>query len=284
MNPQTPQPTPVPDQPVPGSNQPTPLPQPNLDPTRPPSPAPAPVVPPAVPAQPASPAADAAQAPVPAPAVEPLVYPQTDPEHTATPPDSDKENKRSWLKSISLGVLNWLVIPGLIVLFLHLFVFQAFHVIGSSMANTMHDNDYLIISKIGATQSQVARFFKKDSPYIPKRQQVIVFHYPQDPSLVFIKRVIGIPGDRVVVRDGKITVYNKEHPDGYNPDKDTNRTVYPTEGEVDEVVPPGNVFVVGDNRSPNGSYDSREWGLLPSRYIIGDTVLRLIPVNQITMF
>jgi signal peptidase I len=210
---------------------------------------------------------------------EPLVYPEPEP-MPAQPP----KEKKNWIKPLAMGTLNWLVIPGLIVLFLHLFVFQAFHVIGTSMVPTLHDTDYLIVSKVGASTAQLSRLFKKDAPYIPKHEQVIVFRYPQDPSLVFVKRVIGVPGDRVVVHGGKVTVYTKEKPKGYNPDVGTVRAETPTLEEVDEVVPPGSVFVLGDNRTPNGSFDSREWGMLPYKYIIGDAILRLIPINKITFY
>jgi signal peptidase I len=219
-----------------------------------------------------------------------LVYPDLatvnePPDQQGQPAEADdSEDSPSGVKTVLLGLLNWIVIPVVIVLILHNFVFQSFHVIGTSMVPTLHDTDYLIISKLGVTEADIAKAFGHSSTYIPKRDQVIVFHYPKDPTLVFIKRVIALPGERVVVSNGTVTVYNKEHPEGFNPDLGSDRTGYPTLGDIDEVVPPGNVFVLGDNRSPNGSFDSRDWGFLPSSYIIGDTVVRLWPVAQAGLF
>jgi len=170
------------------------------------------------------------------------------------------------------------------VLILHNFVFQAYHVLGTSMVPTLHDTDYLIVSKLGYTQALVERFFNKNDVYIPARGQIIVFHYPKDTTKIFVKRVIGLPGDHVVIKNGAVTVFNPAHPGGYDPDtsyesKDTTTLI-----DTDEVVQTGNVFVMGDNRTPGGSYDSREWGELPSSYIIGNAVLRLLPLDQIRVF
>jgi len=215
---------------------------------------------------------------------QPLVYPEmsqidqiaSGQELTAPEP----EEQQNWAKTIIFGIINWAVIPLAIVFILHNFVFQAFHVIGSSMVPTLHDTDYLIVSKVGSTESEIGRAFGKSDLYIPKRGEIIVFHYPKDPSLVFIKRVIGLPGERVVVSNGTVTIYNQQFPNGFNPDLNSDRTQYPTLGDIDEVIPNDSVFVLGDNRTPNGSYDSRDWGTLPSSYIIGHAVIRLLPVDK----
>ncbi len=185
---------------------------------------------------------------------------------------------RGFLWSILLSIINWIVVPIVIVFVLHNFVFQAFHVVGSSMAPTLKEADYLIVSKVGNSLAKAQR-----KAYIPKRGEIVVFRYPKDLSLVFVKRVIGLPGDRVVVRSGKITVYNQATPQGFDPDdsKKYKPSDPVTLGEYDDVIPDGNVFVVGDNRAPNGSYDSREWGTLPSSDIIGDAVLRLLPLDAV---
>jgi signal peptidase I len=173
-------------------------------------------------------------------------------------------------------LLNWVVIPIAIVFILHNFVFQAFHVVGHSMDPTLHETDYLIISKLAGSVSKI-----QNKVYVPARGQIVVFRFPKDPTLVFVKRVVALPGERVVVKNGKIVVYNKDNPNGFEPDASGDYT--PSDpvslGAYDDIVPADSVFVVGDNRRPNGSYDSREWGPLPTSYIIGQAVMRLLPLD-----
>jgi len=111
-----------------------------------------------------------------------------------------------------------------------------------------------------------------------------VFHYPKQPTLDFVKRVIGLPGDRVVVNNCTVTVYDAQHPQGLNPDAVHKIAGSCTEGNIDETVPPNNVFVLGDNRTSGGSFDSRDWGFLPSYDIIGNVVLRLYPFSTLHIF
>jgi signal peptidase I len=178
-------------------------------------------------------------------------------------------------------LISWIIIPIGLVLLLHFFVFSAFHVVGTSMLPTLQNSDYLIVSEVDRT---IAHLEHKD--YIPQRGQIIIFHYPKDPSLDFVKRVIALPNERVVVANCAVTVYNSQHPDGFNPDANpphlTNGAC--TEDTIDETVPPGNLFVLGDNRTPGGSSDSREWGFLPSYDIIGNAVLRLYPFSNLRTF
>jgi signal peptidase I len=207
----------------------------------------------------------------------------------ATPPEAPSGTKQTGEAVASIAqrfstifgaVFSWLIFPAAVVLILHNFVFQAYHVIGTSMVPNLHDADYLIISKVGNTQAMVERIFGQDKQYIPPRGQIVVFRFPKDTSRVFVKRVVGLPGDRVVVKNGGVTIYNADHKDGFNPDSTYEAKDATTQIDTDEVVQTGNVFVMGDNRSPNGSYDSREWGELPSSYIIGNAVLRLLPLDQ----
>jgi signal peptidase I len=152
------------------------------------------------------------------------------------------------------------------------------------MVPTLHDSDYLIIGKVDKTIASLKR-----DDYIPGRNQVIVFHYPKQPEFDFVKRVIGLPGDRVVIKDGKVRVYNSQNPGGLDPDANHeisgNYTESGPDGTALEVmVPAGNVFVLGDNRTPGGSSDSREWGLLPSSDVVGNVVMRLYPFDQLKLF
>lgn len=183
-------------------------------------------------------------------------------------------------------IFSWFVFPILIVLILHNFVFQAYHVVGTSMVNTLQQNDYLIVSKLGYSKALIGEKTGHKATYIPGRGQVVVFHYPKQPDLVFVKRVVALAGERVTVKNGKVTVYNKTSPGGFEPDAIGKYLAEntATQGDVDETVAADSIFVLGDNRSPGGSFDSREWGDLPSSYIIGNAVLRLLPIDKITSF
>jgi signal peptidase I len=247
-----------------------------------PQPAPQPVAPPPVPTiadvtRTGEPATRPVQASPHQPSVAP---PELDQVAELQEQAEQSANLADTLKTIFWGFINWVAAPLLIVFILHNFVFQAYHVDGSSMAPTLHTSDYMIISKV---ESSVAKLTNKT--YIPRRHQVVVFSYPSDPSLIFIKRVTALPGERVVVKNGVIMVYNSEHPEGFSPDDDSfERSATYSEGDLDEVVPEGSIFVVGDNRLPSGSYDSREWGMLPSKDIIGNSVIRLLPLDGFRFF
>ncbi len=211
-------------------------------------------------------------------------------EHPTKPDQTDEDEDDN--SGAALGIVwatvrtifNWLITPFAIVIVLHFFVFQAYQVVGSSMFSTLQDSNYLIISKVGASFTKLRGGSAKHVYYIPHREQVVVFIAPPSPTQTFVKRVAGLPGDRVVVKDGRVTIYNSQHPEGFDPDANNpvERDAV-TQGDIDEVVPPGNVFVMGDNRTPGGSYDSREWGFLPSENIIGVAILRLLPVNEIRL-
>ena len=210
----------------------------------------------------------------------------TIPQPPAKEPDTiiTSDNKREGWRSIASTVIILALAP-LIAWLMITFVFQSYEVDGPSMESTLYDKDRLIVLKTGKTWSELA-----NNDYIPKRGEVIVFvkhglaelGTSQDKQL--IKRVIGLPGDRVVVKDGKITVYNQEHPQGFDPDegKDYAQTINFTNGDVDITVPDGQVFVSGDNRG--NSLDSRTFGPVDSKDIIGKLVFRLFPINKAESF
>jgi len=171
--------------------------------------------------------------------------------------------------------------------FMMLFVFRSYQVDGPSMEPTLYNNDRLIIWKVPRTWARIT-----GHPYIPKRGDIIVFAErglttPDGSSKELIKRVIGLPGDRVVIENGRTKVYNKAHPDGYNPDttlpygKGLDLTMN-TEEKIDETVGNGQVFVMGDNR--NNSLDSRVFGPVDAGDIVGKLVLRVFPLGDVERF
>jgi signal peptidase I len=196
-------------------------------------------------------------------------------------PNTPLQNAARGFMAVVGVIFSWIVFPILIVLILHNFVFQAYHVLGSSMVPTLHETDYLIVSKVGYTQTLVEHMLGQNKTYIPARGQIIVFHYPSDTSKVFVKRVVGLPGERIVIKNGNVTIFNKDNPNGFNPDLKYEPSETVTLLDTDQTVQEGHIFVMGDNRTPGGSFDSREWGQLPSSYIIGNAVLRLLPLDKV---
>jgi signal peptidase I len=211
-------------------------------------------------------------------------YPQnsqpTAPQPMGTPPQNQRFKN---LKGILSTLAIFLIVPFIAVM-MTVFVFQSYEVDGQSMENTLQSNDKLIVYKLPKTWASIWH-----KSYIPKREEIIVFTKHEDLGGIttkrqLIKRVIGLPGDHVIVKNGKVTIYNNENPNGFDPDKDQVHTKYApiTEGEVDITVKSGQVFVMGDNR-PN-SQDSRSFGPIDASDITGKLVLRIFPLNHFEGF
>ena len=153
------------------------------------------------------------------------------------------------------------------------------------MRNTLQNNDKLIIWKVARTWSKVTRH-----SYIPDRGDIIVFtesglsEFGQQDSKQLIKRVIAVPGDHLVLADGKYTIYNPAHPNGYNPDQSSamRDSIMPTSGNIDVTLQPDQLFVSGDNRPD--SLDSRAFGPINVHQVVGKLVLRVFPLGQSKVF
>jgi signal peptidase I len=178
-------------------------------------------------------------------------------------------------------IAKTILIAAAVVIFINTFVFQAYYVSGNSMNPDFHNSDYLLINKFQTSLRNITGLFGKKGDLPINRGDVLIFRPPEDMSIYYVKRAIALPGERVTLKDGVFTIYNKEHPEGFVLKEPYVDPQYIAEGQVDEVVSPGNVFVVGDNRSPGGSYDSRFWGQLPQNNIQGTAFFRLIPLNDI---
>lgn len=156
------------------------------------------------------------------------------------------------------------IISLLIILPIRYFIVQPFFVRGESMLPNFQNSDYLIVDELSYRFSD------------PERGEVIVFRFPQDPSQFYIKRIIGLPEETVDVKDGQVTIYNRQRPEGFVLDeKYLNKE---TPGEVKIKLDPNEYFVMGDNR--DASSDSRRWGPLPRHLIIGKTWLRVWPLGE----
>lgn len=206
-------------------------------------------------------------------------------EHIPSHPPKKTQQKESW-KSVFSTFLVLLSAP-IVALLLIAFVFQSYQVDGPSMENTLLNGDRLIVLKAGKTFASV-----RGEDFIPARGEIIVFAKlgTLDPangkSKQLIKRVLGVPGDRVVVQSGTVTIFNQENPDGFNPSTTLGYadTIGSRGGniDVDVTVPEGSVFVMGDNRS--NSYDSRAFGPVKSEEIIGTLALRIFPFDSAQTF
>lgn len=171
-----------------------------------------------------------------------------------------------WLKSIVIALI--------LALFIRTFIVQAYKIPSGSMIPTLLVGDYLLVNKLSFG---IRNPIKDDFLYrwgLPKRQEIVVFTYPQDKKLDFIKRVIGLPGDTVEIINKKVFVNGKPLKEPYV--QFTDKTIYPKEisprdnfGPVK--VPKGYIFVLGDNRDQ--SYDSRFWGFVPIHSLKGKALI-----------
>lgn len=204
-------------------------------------------------------------------------------EHDTDHRRQTKPKKEGW-RSVASSVAILLAAP-LVALFLTAFIFQSYQVDGPSMETTLQPNDRLIVWKLPKTWSNITGHH-----YVPKRGDVIVFspsssEFTEQPGKQLIKRVIGLPGERVVVKNSSVTIYNKEHPEGFQPDRTLPYGVVigATNGEeIDYVVPAHALFVLGDNR--DNSLDSRAFGPVQTKDIVGKLVLRLFPFSNMERF
>lgn len=185
--------------------------------------------------------------------------------------------------AISIAVFIVCVLVGTI--FINTFIFRSFSVVGPSMEKTLFTDDRLIVNRLTVTWSQL-----QNQQYVPKRGQIIVFKNPKYNDGIgdeyIVKRVIAFAGERVVLKDGKYTVFNDAYPNGFNPDdKNNGEPGSPTSGSVNTTVPKGELFVSGDHRQQSYSYDSRNGlGTIPLYDVIGPVCLRMFPFQNIRTF
>jgi signal peptidase I len=189
-------------------------------------------------------------------------------------PDST-ETKQEGAVAFVWDLVKVLVISLGIVLIIHNYVAQPFIVTGASMEPNFHTGEYLIIDDLSYMTGT------------PKRGDIIVFKYPKDTTQYFLKRIIGLPGEKVKIEaDGSVTIFNSENPEGFT----LKESSYLPNENITFSSPNSNAlqlgsqeyYVLGDNRAV--SSDSRYWGPVPKKNIVGRAFIRAFPFSEFTKF
>lgn len=212
-------------------------------------------------------------------------------------PNKEKNNNQEIQEEIyGVGGIFWEMIKivlwvVLIIVPLRVFLVQPFFVQGASMEPNFEDKEYLIINEIGYKKTDVGftygekeiNFFTVNPFKELQRGDVVVFRYPKNPSVYYIKRIIGLPGEKIEIVHKEVKIYNEENPDGFI----LNERSYllPSEetmGEETINLTDEEYFVMGDNRKY--SSDSRSWGPVPKDDVIGKVLLRAWPFGKAKIF
>lgn len=172
----------------------------------------------------------------------------------------------NWRGVIKELITIVIIVFGIVIPF-RAYVAEPYLVDGRSMDPTFETGDYLIVDKI----SNQAKH--------PERNSVVVFKYPNDTSKNFIKRIIGLPGETIIVNNNTVKIINSENPDGFliNQSYVEHESVLNVEKKLGE----DEYFVMGDNRKD--SYDSRYWGPLKREFILGKPIIQLLPISNISV-
>jgi len=190
-------------------------------------------------------------------------------------PDNDilKDKEGNYSKWREVLAFIWetfkiIVISLAIILPIRYYLVQPFFVKGASMEENFHDGDYLLIDEISYRFSE------------PQRGDIIVFRYPENRSQFFIKRIIGLPGETIEIKENKVIIFNSEFSQGLVLDEDYLAAHQRTTGNYSEKLGLDEYYVLGDNRLQ--SSDSRRWGILNKSFITGKAFVRLWPLTQIS--
>ncbi len=176
---------------------------------------------------------------------------------------------RKFLSSL-LEVLEIAVVAVVAVFMVRTFLVQPFLVSGTSMYPNFQNGDYVLVDEMTYRLRP------------PERGEAVVFHDPEDYSTYFIKRVIGLPGEKIVLHASTVTVYNTANPKGLVLNESYLPSGTVTTGDQTYTLSSSSYLMFGDNRP--FSYDSRSWGPLPAKNIVGLVRVRLWPLNEITAF
>lgn len=175
-------------------------------------------------------------------------------------------NTRNEIVAFIWETIKIVVISLAIILPIRYYLVQPFFVNGASMEDNFEDGDYILVDEISYRFNEV------------ERGDVVIFRYPEDPDQFFIKRIIGLPEETIQIKNNKITVYNKQSPNGLVLQEDYLSPEQETIGNSRIRLDSNEYFVLGDNRLQ--SSDSRIWGPVNKTLIIGKAFVRLWPLDK----
>lgn len=161
---------------------------------------------------------------------------------------------RGWVRDVFFAAITAILIV--------VFVVQPVKVEGTSMQPRLSDQERIFVNKFVYHFSGI------------ERGDIVVFWYPKDPTKSFIKRIIGLPGEMVEIRNGVVFVNGLQLQEPY-----VKQEYFDPSSYHRQVVPSGRYFVLGDHR--NSSNDSRNWGCVPQEYVFGKAVFRYWPVSRL---
>ncbi|MFC1733968.1 signal peptidase I [candidate division KSB1 bacterium] len=188
---------------------------------------------------------------------------QTNNSDTPPLPTKHTEGKS---ENFGIEILKIVILAIIIVTPIRIFIAQPFVVSGASMDDTFANGQYLIVDQLS---------YRFDEP---KRGEVIIFRFPLEPSKFFIKRIIGLPNEQVILQGKATIIINEENPDGLVLDESYLSLENVDDNSYSTTLGSGEYFVMGDNRKE--SSDSRSWGVLNKEHIVGQAFVRLFPITK----
>lgn len=184
-----------------------------------------------------------------------------------TPPENREPGLGGEILSFFWETVKIVVVSLLIILPIRYYVVQPFFVKGASMESNFEDGDYIFVDEISYELGQ------------PQRGDVVIFRYPLDQSQFFIKRIIGLPGETVEIKNNQVIIHNADHPEGFVLNEHYLDKGQETLGSLKIKLDDNEYFVLGDNRLR--SSDSRRWGPVNRSLITGKASIRLWPLSRV---
>ncbi len=185
-------------------------------------------------------------------------------------PAPRRVGRKEEIRETLAEVIKVFILAAAVILPIRMFLIQPFYVKGASMEPNFYENEYLIIDKI----SPRFREYERGEP--------IVFRYPPSEHKYLIKRVIGLPDERVIIHNRRISIMNAEHPNGFPLNEDEYNPYLLRDEEVDVQLTADEYYVLGDNRPL--SFDSEIFGPIKEKNITGRVFFRGWPLERIEVF